>query len=350
MKYRKLGNSDLDLPVMGMGDLPKDPAERDEMVRQCLDLGINHFDTADAYAGGEENLGEALKGVRNDVVISTSFDLRPGLSRSRANEAPRAPQTPRERIFSSIDASLQKLQTDYVDMYHLHHREPGVHPEEILEPLNDLVKQGKVRHVGCNVYAAWRLAQTNDVAEFRGWARMQYIEDYYSLLRRHVELEVLPYCTENQVSFLAYKGLDYGFLTGQYGRTAPPLPEYTGVNPNRNLQYWMQDDRAQDKLDELTGYARAHGRSIIQLAYAWLLAHPAVCVITGAENPEQLRHNVKAVDWEMTREERDEVDRIAMWEGTAEEVEEPGDHRREYADGKFGRGFTTLAGRQPPQR
>src|SRR5438309_207513 len=164
MKYRRLGSSDLDLPVMGMGALPKDPAERDEMIRGCLDLGINFFDTADAQRGAEESLGEGLKGMRNDVLIATSFDLRPGQSRSNVDAGPRAPQTPRERIFSSLETSLQKLQTDYVDLYHIHHREPGVPPEAILEPLNDLVKQGKVRHIGCNTYASWQLAQTNEVA------------------------------------------------------------------------------------------------------------------------------------------------------------------------------------------
>lgn len=350
MKYRKLGSSDLDLPVMGMGQLPKDPAERDRMIRQCLDLGVNFFDTADASRGSEESLGEGLQGLRKDVTIATSFDLRPGNSRSNADAPLRAPQTPRERIFESLETSLKKLQTDYVDLYHIHHREPGVAPEEILEPLNDLVKQGKVRHIGCNGYASWRLAQTNELAKSHDWARMQYIEDYYAPTRRHVELEVLPYCTENQVSMLVYHGLDYDFLTGKYGRGTPPLPEPTGVNPSRNLQYKLQDERSLNVLDELTEYAQDKGYSIIQLTYAWLLAHPAVMVMTGADNVEQLQHNVKAVDWDMTMEERDEIDRIAMWDGTSEEVEEPGDFRREYADGKFGRGFVTLAGRMPPQR
>ena len=145
MNYRKLGSTDLDLPVLGAGSgisRIKDAAERDRMVGQCLDLGINFFDTADAYAGGEESLGEALKGRRQQAIINTSFDLRPGNSRSLANAPLRPPQTPRERIFSSVETSLKKLQTDYVDLYHIHHREPGVPPEVILEPLNDLVKQG----------------------------------------------------------------------------------------------------------------------------------------------------------------------------------------------------------------
>ena len=350
MKYRKLGTTDLEIPVMGMGGLSKDPAERDRMVRTCLDLGINFLDTADASRGGEENLGEALKGIRKDVTIATSFDLRPGNSRSNVDAPLRAPQTHRERIFSSLETSLTKLQTDYVDMYHIHHREPGVAPEEILEPLNDLVRQGKVRYIGENTYAAWRHAQTNEVAKRHGWAEMVYLENYYAVTRRHAELELVPYCTENHVTMLVYHGLDYDFLTGQYGRGAPPLPEPTGINPGRNLQYRMQDPRAQAILEELTEYAEDHGYSIIQLAYAWLIAHPAVCVMTGAETPEQLLHSVKAVDWEMTGEERDEIDAIAMWDGTAEEVEEPGDIRREYADGKFGRGFITLAGRMAPLR
>jgi aryl-alcohol dehydrogenase-like predicted oxidoreductase len=350
MKYRKLGSSDLDLPIMGMGGLPKEPAERDRMIRQCLDLGINFFDTADAARGAEESLGEGIKDIRKDVLIATSFDLRPGNSRSNADAPLRPPQTPRERIFGSVETSLKKLQTDYVDLYHIHHREPGVAPEEILEPLDDLVKQGKVRYIGCNTYASWQLAQTNEVARSKGWKRMDYIEDYYAVTRRHVELEVLPYCTLNQVSMLVYHGLDYDFLTGKYGRGTPPLPEPTGVNPSRNLQFKLQDERSLNILDELTEYAQDKGYSIVQLAYAWLLAHPAVVVMTGADNPEQLLHNVKSVDWDMTMEERDEIDRIAMWDGTSEDVEEPGDFRREYADGKFGRGFVTLAGRMPPQR
>src|SRR5262249_24387011 len=151
-----------------------------------------------------------------------------------------------------------------------------VPPEAVIEPLNDLVKQGKVRYVGCNTYASWQLAQSNEVARSNGWARMDYIEDYYALTRRHVELEVLPYCTLNQVSMLVYHGLDYEFLTRKYGRGLPPPELPTGVNPNLNLLYKLLDERWLDVLGELTEYAQEKGYSIVQLAYAWLLAHPAV--------------------------------------------------------------------------
>ena len=351
MKFRKLGTTDLDLPLLSMGGLPKDPAERDRMASICLDQGVNHFDTADAQRGGEQNLGEALKGRRHEALINTSFDLRPGNSRSRADDEVRAPQTTRERIYASLEASLTALGTEYVDLYHIHHREPGIAPEEILEPMNDLVKEGKIRHIGESTYSSWRHAQTNAVAQFNGWTEMSYMQTYYSVLRRHVELESLPYCTENDVSMMVYHPLAYGFLTGKYGRGTPPLPEYTGTNPNRNLQFFKQDERSQDILEELTTYAAEHGYSIVQLSYAWLFAHRAVStVITGADNADELVHNIKSVEWEMTPEERDEIDAISLWDGTSEEVEEPGDFRREYADGEFGRGFVTLGGRMEPQR
>ncbi len=353
MEHRKLGSSDLELPVLGAGSgfsRIKDASERDRMVGLCLELGIKFFDTADAYLGGEEALGEALKGRRHQALINTSFDLRPGNSRSQADAPLRAPQTPRERIFSSVEISLKKLQTDYIDLYHIHHREPGVHPEVILEPLNDLVKQGKVRYIGEGNYAAWQHALTNAAARHHGWAEMQYIQSYYSVARRHAEMETLPYCTSDHVSMFATSALAYGFLSGRYSR-GTPVPEEGGVNPGRQLEYFMQSERHVNMLEELTEYAQDHGYTIGQLAYAWVLAHPAVSMaIVGESSEEALRSTVKALDWKMTREERDEIDRIALWDGTGDEVEEPGDHRREYSNGKFGRGFWTIEGRQPPQR
>ena len=322
MRYRKLGSTDLDIPVMCMGGLPRDTGERDRLVRQCMDLGINVFDTADASRGGEENLGEAVKDIRKDVIIATSFDLRPGTpDPTRMRRYAHRRRTGSGFSAASKPASKSCRLTTWTSITFT--TVSPVAPEEILEPLNDLVKQGKARYIGENTYSAWRHAQTNCVAQANGWAEMVYLENYYAVTRRHPELELLPFCTENNVTMLVYHGLDYDFLTGQYGRGAPPLPEPTGVNPGRNLQYRMQDPRSLEILEELTEYGQDHGYSIIQLAYAWLLAHPAVCVMTGAENTQQLLHNVKAVDWEMTKDERDEIDKIAMWDGTSEEVEEP---------------------------
>ena len=325
MRYRKLGWSDIDVSVIGLGaisfgdrDRVSDPKASARIVSECLDRGINFFDTANAYGHGasEEHLGNALAGRRDEAIIATKFKLSdPGEGDHREGE------TVRERIMKSIDGSLQRLRTDHVDLYQLHHPEPDVPHEEILEPLADLVRAGKVRYIGeCN-YSAWRHAQSDAVSERRGWPKMVSAQGFYNVLRRHVELEVLPFCTANDVAYIPYRPLAAGFLTGKY-RTGVSAPK-----SRKKIAKLQQDERAKRVLDGLAAFASERGHTLAELAFAWLLAHPAVrSVIAGATDVAQAAANAQAAQWELTLAERDAVDAIAAWDGTNEEVEEPGRH------------------------
>ena len=325
MRYRTLGSSGLRVSAIGLGTISFGDAERvgdreasARLVRECLERGITFFDTANAYADGrsEEHLGAALEGRRDEAVIATKFKLS---DPSRGDR--REGESVRERIERSVDDSLRRLRTDRIDLYQLHHPEPDIPHEEILGPLSDLVRAGKVRFIGeCN-YAAWRHAQSDAVSDRRGYPRMVSVQAYYNVLRRHVEPELLTFCTANDVAFIPYRPLANGWLTGKYRTgTAPTIAR-------RKIERLQKDERASRVLDALSAFASERGHSVLELAFAWLLAHPAVrTVIAGATSLEQVAANANAAEWELTREERDAVDAIAAWDGTDEEVEEPGRH------------------------
>ena len=319
MLYRKLGWSDLDVSVIGLGAINfsrriPDPAESARIIHEALDAGINFIDTADAYDDSETHVGVALKGRRQDAIVATKFKLS-----DEGRGVPRDERPVRERIFESIENSLRKLQMDYVDLYQLHHPEPDIPHEEILGPLNELVQQGKVRYIGESNYSGWRHAQSDAVSERNGWPKMVSVQGYYNVLRRHVEPELLPFCTANDVGFIPYRPLASGWLTGKY-KVGDPLPK-----DKSRLASLQNDEHARAVLDGLTIFANERGRSLLDLSFAWLLAHPAMSsVIAGATSSEQVVTNAAAAEWQMTMEERDAIDAIAAWDGTDEEVEEPG--------------------------
>lgn len=323
MQYRKLGASGLNVSVIGLGtnnfgnpdrvDAPRrfgisDEAQSIAVVNACLDAGINFIDTANIYGDGrsEVHIGKALGPRRNEAILATKFNL------AQLNG-----ESIQDRITSSIDASLAALQTDYIDLYQLHFPVNDLPQEEVLGPLNDLVTAGKVRYVGeCN-YAGWRHALADTTAEKHGYARMVSSQNYYNVLRRQVELELLPYCTARTVGFLPFFPLAGGWLTGKYKPSDVPA-----ASSRRMVTQLQGDATARQKLEKLTAYAEERGHTILELAFSWLLAHPAVSsVIAGAMTPEQVEGNAAAGDWALTDTERDEIDAIASWDGTSEEIE-----------------------------
>jgi len=325
MRYRRVGSSDLQASVIGLGAINfgnpsriPDAADSARVIHAALDAGINFIDTAEAYTDGESerHLGLALRGRRNEAIIASKFKLS-----DYPDGDERIGRSVRDRIMLSVEASLRRLQTDHIDLYQIHHPEPTIAHEEILEPLGELVERGKVRYIGeCN-YSAWRHAQSNAVADARGWPRMVSAQSYYNVLRRQVEPELLPFCTANDIGFIPYRPLATGFLTGKYRPGDPPRPG------RKSLAKLAEDPHARAVLDGLLSFAESRGRTLTELAFAWLLAHPALCsVIAGAMTEEQVRTNAAASAWEMTKAERDEVDEIARWDGSGEEVEEPGRH------------------------
>ena len=326
MRYRRVGSSDLQASVIGLGAINfgnpsriPDPAGSARVIHAALEAGINFIDTAEAYTDGESemHLGLALRGRRrNEAIIASKFKLS-----DYPDGDERAGRSVRDRIMLSVEASLRRLQTDHIDLYQIHHPEPAVPHEEILEPLHQLVQAGKVRYIGeCN-YAAWRHAQSDAASAAHGWPKMVSAQSYYNVLRRQVEPELLPFCTANDIGFIPYRPLATGFLTGKYRPGDPPRPG------RKSLAKLAEDPHARAVLDGLTSFVESRGRTLTELAFAWLLAHPALCsVIAGAMTEEQVRTNAAASDWEMTMAERDEVDEIARWDGSGEEVEEPGRH------------------------
>ena len=315
MQYRQLGNTDLNVSVIGLGTNnfgnPSRIADKkisQRVIDKCIDLGINFLDTANIYGNGESevHIGEALKGKRNDVLIATKFNL------TNLNG-----ESPKSRIQKNIEESLRKLQTDVIDLYQIHFVPNDIPHEEYLEPLNELIVEGKVRHLGeCN-YSSWRHADTTRIADSHGWSNFVSSQNNYSLMHRHAELELLPYCTEHKVGFLPYFPLAGGWLTGKYA-SGNEVPQ----SARRMVGQLQNDSASQSVLGKLDAFASEHEKTLVDLAFAWLLAHPAVSsVIAGAMTEEQVISNANAANWILDREQRDRVDEIAYWEGSNEDIE-----------------------------
>ena len=318
MDYRQLGTSDLKVSVVGLGGNTFGPPRADQAqatknINRALELGINFIDTAIGYGEGESErfIGNALKGKREQFVIATKFNLR---NRKEG-------ETVHDRVLAQCEESLKKLQTDHIDLYQLHQPDAGVTEEELMEPLAQLVSQGKVRALGESNYGAWRHAVTNAVAERHGWPVMVSSQNHYNILHRHVELEILPYCERFSVGFLPYFPLGGGFLTGKYrpGEAAPP-----GSRGAEGSGIMAKTRNAKNEaiLVKLEGFAGERGHTVLELAFGWLLAHRAVTsVIAGTMTEQQVESNAAAGDWKLTPEEVQQVNQLAAWDGTGESVD-----------------------------
>lgn len=314
MEYRQLGPAGVRVSVIGLGTnrfgaskvMPQDEVNR--VVAAAQDLGINFIDSADIYPaqGGrrtpgksEKTLGKALKGRWDKFVVATKFVITVGDGTNDRGAS-------RYHMMNQVEKSLQRLKNDYIDLYYVHRWDPQTPVEETLRGLDDLVRMGKVRYVGCSDFAAWQLARANAIAELRGWSAFVAIQSEYHLLERYVEREVLPYCQAHNVGFVPYYPLAGGFLTGKY-RRGEPAPEGSRGEFSAQVQQYMQDTHY-DTVDRLQSWAEARGHGLNELAQAWLLAQPQVSsVITGATKLEHLLANVKAVEWTLTAEEVAEV-------------------------------------------
>jgi len=300
MEYRPLGRSGVQVSAIGIGTnrfgSEKMPQEE---VNRLLDFaeesGINHLDTADIYTGGrsEETIGNALKGARRRkffIATKVFFPTGEGVNERGLS---------RHHILEAVEASLRRLQTDYIDLYYTHRWDENTPIEETLRALDDLVRAGKVRYLGCSNYAAWQLAHSNLLAEVRGWTAFTVIQSEYNLLNREVEREVLPYCRQFGVGFVPYFPLAGGFLTGKYRRGQPAPPGSRGES-SAYVQGFMSD-AFYDRIERLEGWAQDHGHTLNELAIAWLLAQPSVCsVIAGATRLDQVQANLRALEWKLT--------------------------------------------------
>jgi aryl-alcohol dehydrogenase-like predicted oxidoreductase len=306
MRYRRLGHSGLKVSVVGLGGntfgRSVDAQQTVSVVHTALDLGVNFFDTAELYSDGtsEEYLGRALVGRRDRALIATKTGWT-------SSEKPNESGASRAHILPGVHASLKRLNTDYIDVLQVHRWDPETPLEETLDVLNDLVRAGKVRYIGCSNFAAWRLVWSLWISDRRGWASFVSVQPEYNLLTREVETELLPACQGLGIGVIPFFPLGGGLLTGKYREDEPPPPgtRFAQLERFRNR---FATPRNFAIVRELELWARARGHAIGELAIAWLLARPAVsAVITGVTKPEQVHANVRAADWELTPAEAEEV-------------------------------------------
>jgi aryl-alcohol dehydrogenase-like predicted oxidoreductase len=280
------------------------------LVTVALYEGINYFDTADVYGNkslSEEYLGQALAGRWGEVVVATKV-------RQAMGDGPNDSGSSRYHIQSGVEASLRRLKTDRIDLYQLHAWDASVPIEETLRALDDLVRAGKVRYLGASSFDAWQLAHANDLAEMHGWEAFVSVQPEYNLLARGIERELLPYCQWSGVGILPYFPLAGGFLTGKYSRGEEP-PAGTR---SPYVRKFLKPENF-DLLDQLRPIAEAQGRSLADLAIAWLLAQPGIAsVIAGATQPEQIRVNAAASAWVLTPGEVGRIRELLDGQGTKE--------------------------------
>jgi aryl-alcohol dehydrogenase-like predicted oxidoreductase len=308
MQYRQLGNSGVRVSVIGMGTNQfggkVDQKRVNAIIAEAIDLGINFIDTADVYQKGksEKALGKALKGKRDQVVLATKACLATG-------DGPNARGTSRYYLNRAVEASLDRLKTDHIDLYQMHRFDETTPMEETLRALDDLVSAGKVRYVGTSNYAAWQLAKANMLAEFRAQVPFVTEQGHFHMFEREVEKEMIPYCAKHNVGFIPFFPLAGGFLTGKYKRGEEAPADSRGAQ-SPYVQKYMTDANF-DVLDKLSAWAQDRDHTINELAHCWLLAQPAVCsVISGLTKSEHLQANAKAGDWMLTAEENAEVTAI----------------------------------------
>ncbi|MBL8798961.1 MAG: aldo/keto reductase [Planctomycetia bacterium] len=310
MEYRLLGGSGFRVPVLTFGTGTfgggneffkawgaSDVAEATRLVDVCLEAGLTMFDSADIYSGGlaEEILGQAIKGRRDQVLISTKGTFRSG-------QGPNDVGSSRFHLLKAVDDSLRRLGTDYIDLYQLHGFDAQTPIDEVLDTLNGLVRAGKIRYIGCSNFSGWHLMKSLAISEKYGLARYVAHQAYYSLIGRDYEWELMPLALDQRVGCVVWSPLGWGRLTGKI-RRGQPLPQtsrlqsklVTDIGPPVADEYVY---RVVDALDEV---AREMGKTVPQIALNWLLQRPSVAtVVIGARNEEQLRQNLGAVGWNLT--------------------------------------------------
>jgi aryl-alcohol dehydrogenase-like predicted oxidoreductase len=310
VELRPLGTSGLRVSATGLGcnnfggRIDFEASRR--VVHKALDLGINVFDTADTYGErgrSEEYLGRILGPRRADVIVATKFGLPMSDGAPERNASSRY-------VMAAAEASLKRLGTDWIDLYQIHFPDPHTPIEETLTALDQLVRDGKVRHVGLANFEIWQLVDAVRTARGLGLSAPVSLQHQYSLLVQDAAQELLPMAANFGMGFLPYYPLAGGFLTGKYKRGAP-LPEGTRLATTKRLADRYLTKRNWGLADKLTAFATARGHSLLELAFAWLLAHePVASVIAGATRPEQVEANVAAAHWSLTADDMDAIDAL----------------------------------------
>lgn len=318
MEYRKLGASGLNVPVLSFGTATfgggneffkawgdTQLSEAKKLVNLCIDAGVNLFDTADMYSHGtaEEILGKALAedNLHNQVLISTKATFPMG-------NGPNDYGSSRYHLVKSAEDSLKRLQTDHIDIYHMHGFDGNTPVQETLRALDDLVTSGKVRYIACSNFSGWHLMKSLSVSERYGWSRYVAHQAYYSLLNREFEWELMPLGIDQQVGTIVWSPLASGRLSGKFrrGAEAPAdnrLAQGGGEGPPTNFE------RLYTIVDALNEVAEETGKSVAQVSLNWLLQRPTVVnLVIGARNEDQLKQNLEAVGWNLTADQIKKLD------------------------------------------
>lgn len=310
MEYRLFGRSGFQVSVIGLGGntfgRACDERQTAEVVAKALGLGVNHFDCADTYGGGgvsERFLGKALGSRRKDVIVTTKTGFPLG-------SGPNSDGLSRWRIIKNCEESLQRLGTDYIDVYYLHRPDPRTDIDESLGALDDLVRQGKVRYAACSNYAGWEIARICERTLAHGWPAPIVSQSRYSLLSRQIESEVVPACLAYGLGVVPFSPLAGGLLTGKYRAGQAVEPGVRGYG-NARFERLLQAD-VLGVVARLNDFAESRGQSLGAVAVAWLLAQPAVTsVITGVTTLAQVEANVAAADVFLSIEDLAELSAIA---------------------------------------
>ena len=308
MKYRYFGNTGIQVSCLCMGTMTfgreADEAASRAMFNQCRDAGINFFDCANVYSEGraENILGELISDCRDELVVTSKFGGPMGSDINAGGAS-------RRHLVSSLEASLKRLNTDYIDIYFLHHLDEHTPLEETLRALDDVVAQGKVRYTGVSNFAAWQIAKALGVSAQNGWTPFHCVQPMYNLLKRQAEVEILPLAQSEKLAVISYNPLGGGILSGKYGQNRQAdrgrLTE-SDMYRNRYSEQWMYDAAM-----KFTQFAADSGYHPVSLAVAWVAHHPSVTApIIGARNTEQLKDSLQSVDIELSLDLYDAICRL----------------------------------------
>ena len=321
MEYRQLGGSGLRVPVLSFGTATfggsneffkawgsTQAEEATRLVNLCLDAGVNLFDTANVYSRGlsEEILGKAITGLRNKVLISTkaTFPMSDEVNEFGSS---------RLHLIKSCEDSLRRLGTDHIDIYHMHGFDANTPVEETLKALDQLVQSGKVRYIACSNFSGWHLMKSLSVSERYGWSKYIAHQIYYSLLNRDFEWELMPLGIDQHIGTIVWSPLASGKLTGKYRRNQPsPKDARVAQGGSPVVNSSVDDERLHDIVEVLDELQEETGKTISQISLNWLLQRPTVSnIIIGARNEEQLKQNLDAVGWNLSKEQVRKLDHVS---------------------------------------
>lgn len=320
MNYRTLGRTGLKVSEVSLGTMAFarwiDENDSEKVLDQALEAGVNLIDTADVYGTGMDNgevsqlgesekiLGELLKGKRNQILLATKLHSRVGPGINDEGQS-------RYHIYRALENSLKRLQTDYIDLYQVHRFDPNTPLEETLQALDDLVKQGKIRYIGCSNYAAWQLAKAHGISALHHLSRFVSVQPEYSLITRDIEKELLPYALSEGVGVIVYSPLGRGILSGKYQQGQATPPDSRLAAGEQRLKLLLNQKHALPIVNAIRPLADNRGWTLPQFALNWVLSRPGITsAIVGASKPEHIQETLKYVGEYLTKDELDEVDRL----------------------------------------